>query len=658
MANVIDLAKYVARIELDESALDKGLDNADSKLKDKMGSISNFLKVSIAGGLVAVGTAIAGTIVSGVKATADLEEQLSKFQASTGSTVDEVEGIKDIAQELFKVNTDSMEDIIATSEALKQAMGLSVDEIGKYQQAFMDYAKTTSQNNADVVRAIDDIGDAWNLTTEEMVGSLDMMKLSSERFGTDIIGVQSALNSVAPAAKALGMGLEETNGIMNLLAASGLDAGASVTAFTYAAKTVKSPEEFRKMLADIQAISDPTERAQKAVELFGARAGVAMANVLDGTKNIDDFIVSMDEATGTVANASEAFDSNLNIQIELAKKMFSGLVQELGEKFMPIVNEILQWVTSNIPVIVGYIEDAINFIGTILNPFIELIKAVIGSFGDLNSSTDSNFSTIKETIMSIINAISDFIKAFVDFLKSLWDLLGEDLINNTKVIWENIMGVIKGALKILEGIFKVFSSFLKGDWNGLWEGLKLITSGATDIIKNTIQGFLNIVNTIWDAGWTLIKTVFEGIWNGIYNFIKNIVDSIKNTIFGVIDTVNNAIDKIKEWNIFKPVTHTFKTINESINKDISSYDVGTPFVSSDQLAFIHRGESIIPASMNPFNPANKNLNSSSQGNNFEFKFDSLIKVQGNMLKDILPSAENTAKQTLNWLDKELKKQGR
>ena len=51
-------------------------------------------------------------------------------------------------------------------------------------------------------------------------------------------------------------------------------------AFNYAARQVKSPEEFKKIIGDIQAINDPTERAQKAVELFGSRAGVALSMCL------------------------------------------------------------------------------------------------------------------------------------------------------------------------------------------------------------------------------------------------------------------------------------------------------------------------------------------------------------------------------------------
>ncbi len=46
---------------------------------------------------------------------------------------------------------------------------------------------------------------------------------------------------------------------------------------------------------------------------------------------------------------------------------------------------------------------------------------------------------------------------------------------------------------------------------------------------------------------------------------------------------------------------------------IYSFDVGTPFVDRDQLAYIHRGEMITPAANNPYNPANQGRGSGGSG---------------------------------------------
>lgn len=304
--SVIDLAEYRYKMTLDTGDYDKSMENVNTQtesMKSRLSGLGTFLKGAVVAGLAAVGVAVGATVVEGVKSAAELEEQLKKFQSATGATTKEVEDIHNLAKDLYKTNTDSMEDIVATSEAMVKQMGMTTDEVEKYQQAYMDYAKTTGQANTDVIGAIDDIGDAWGLTADESAKSLDMLKKSNEEYGTDISAVQGALSSVAPAAKALGLSLEETNGYMNLFAASGLDANQAITAFTYAAKQVESPEQFKQMVQEISAISDPTARAQKAVELFGSKAGVAMANV--DASQLNDFIITMDEASGTVTNASE-----------------------------------------------------------------------------------------------------------------------------------------------------------------------------------------------------------------------------------------------------------------------------------------------------------------------------------------------------------------
>ena len=675
--SVIDLATYSFNIELNDEKFSKGMKEAEQQaegFKSKLSGLTDFLKVSVVGGLAAVGTAIAGTIATGIKATADLDEQMSKFKASTGASVQDTEEIRRLAQELYKTNTDSMEDIIATAAELKKSMGLTTDEVKKYQQAYMDYAKTTGQANTDVVQAIDDISDAWGLTAEESAKSLDMLKKSNEEFGTDLVAVQNALKGVAPAAKALGLSFEEANGIMNLFASSGLDAGQAMTAFTYAAKQVKSPEEFKKLLADIQSIKDPTERAQKAVELFGARAGVAMANALDGTKNLQDFIVTMDSAAGTVSKASAEFDNNLNVQIELAKKQFTGLVQELGEKFMPVINEILKWVTANMPVIVGYVENAINFIGNILNPFIQIIKNIIATFSDAESSTNSSFGNIKQIITEVLSSVQQFIQAFIDVVKAFWDKWGADIVTFAQKYFNALKENVESVLNIIKGIFQFFTSLLKGDWEGAGKALVSIAENFWNLIKNTfnmaIEGIKLILKRAIDVFLNLGKSLMTGLWEGIkfiWNSITNWFSNAFNSIFKwlrglyqsffnigsslfqglwdglksiwqsisswISDTVSWIADKLMFWRKSQAEMSTSST-----DVKIPSYDVGTPFVPNDGLAFIHKGEMIVPAKYNPYN--SESIVSKEKilsGNNYYINIDKVETKDADSFVKLLPT---------------------
>jgi len=551
--DLIEIFKLFGSIFVDNSEANKNIDDTGKKSEglsgifSKLGDGAGKLGLAIGAGLAAAGAAVGAVVVQGVKATAELDEQLSQFQASTGATADEVEAVRKITQELYKVNTDSYEDIVATADALKKAMGMSVDEIEQYQQKYMDYAKTTGQANADVVGAIDDISDAWGLTLEESAKSMDMLKKSNAEYGTDLVGVQSALQNVAPAAKALGMSFEETNGYMNLFAASGLDASASVTAFSKAVKTVESPEQFKKMVDDIQAISDPTERAQKAIELFGSKAGISMANVLDGSVNLEEFIITMDEAAGTVDAASAAFDGNFNVQLELTKKMFMGLVQELGEKFMPALMMLLSWVQENIPPIIDIFANVINFIGGIIGELLPIFQGVFEAISSITTEfwnllfgifadNSSNISTsmlktwegIKNTLSAVWGFISDLAKQVFGALSSFWEENGEAIFQTLKTTWESI-----------------------------WEAIKFVW----DTISEVAETVFNALADFWDENGAKIFETFSSIWNSIWNVVQPIWD----TLSSVARTIFNALQVFWDtWgsNILTNFTIVFDTVKE------------------------------------------------------------------------------------------------
>ena len=640
----IDLGKYQLNLELNDSNFTSGMEKADQAtegFKGKLGGLTSFLKMSVVGGLAAVAVALGGIAVAGVKATAELDEQMSKFSASTGVVGEEAEKIRDIAKDLFKTNTDSMEDIVATSEALKQSMGLSVEEIGKFQQKYMDYAKTTGQNNADVVRAIDDIGDAWNLTAEDSANALDLLKLSSEQFGTDITSVQTALNQVAPSAKALGLSFEEANGYMNMFAAAGLDATSATTAFTYAAKQVKSPDEFKKLLSDIQSIEDPTLRAQKAVELFGSRAGVSLANVLDGSKNIDEFLVSMQEAEGTVNKASAAFDDNFNVQWTLAKKHISSITQGIGEQLMPTISKGLKLVTDNMPQITAAIEGTFKVVGGIIDFIGQAVSKVVEFFGTFKSENDSTFSGILATITEVLVAVQSFIMAFIGFVSGIWSKYGEDILSITQKYFEMVWKNIEFVLNIIKGVFDFFSGLFTGDWEKMGNALKDIIGNIWGLIANVFESALSIIkdilalagkvlldlgtaamNGLWNAFksiWDQITTWFSDILNGLFSWFeskfsgfKDIGSSMFNAMWEglkgvwtnisswISDTVSWLQDKLFFW-------RQSQTEMSSGGMDDYGYPIyhsGTPFVPSEWLALLARGEAVIPAAFNPWNPNN------------------------------------------------------
>lgn len=575
----INLAEYQYTLKLDDSQYTQSMTQAENTaegMKMKMSNVGDYLKTGLVAGLAAAGIAVAGFVKSGIENAADLETQMSKFQASTGATADEVAKVHEIAKELYKTNTDSMEDIVATSSAMMTQLGLTADEIGTLQQTIMDFAKTTGQSNTDVVASVDDIGDAWGMTAEQSVAYLDVIKRSSEEYGTDIAQVTTALSNCAPAAKALGLSFEETNGIMNLFAASGLDASQATTALTYAAKQVESPEAFRKMLSDIQAITDPTERAQAAVELFGSRAGVALANAFDDTKSLDDFVLSLDECAGAVANASAAFDNNFATQSELFKKQLSGIGIEIGETLLPILNKIMSFVSSNIPKISSIVNSTISAVSKTIKPVITLLGTLFDELSNGKDKTDSVFTSIAKIIKSVFNTITSVVRSFVALFSQMWDAWGKDLFKTAKTQFAYISNAIQSTLDVIQNVVKVFTSVLQGDWSGAFTALKKIASSGWEAIKNIFAAVVtpikNVLNTIISAITTWVSNMIAKAREAATNFLNNITNGIAALPSNVATTLTNALNNVVTWatNLAQKATSAASTFLLNIVYGISA----------------------------------------------------------------------------------------
>ena len=549
MGETITLANYAYKLDLDTMGFANGIKGAMSNfdgIKEKISGLTDMLGGSLKVGLIGAGIAVAGIAVEGVKSFASLQEEMSKFQAASGATDEEVSKVQDTAQRLFKTNTQSMEEIVNTATEMRVKMGANAEEIDSLEQKILTFSKTTGQSSKDVVDGVDDIGDAWGLTSDQSVAYLDILKKSNEEYGTDVASVTAALSKCAPAAKALGLTIDQTNGIMNLFAASGLDSSQAITALTYAAKTVKSPEEFKTMLADISAIKDPTERAQKAVELFGAKAGVAISNAFADGKTIDDFTLSMDQCTGVVDKAGEAYEHNLGAQLELAKKQFQGLTMDLGEVLMPAVTAILGALLKVLPVIEKIIGAAVQVIGTVIKPIGEGLKTMFSSFSTEGTKANSLLQSLVSAAQAAGNLIMTIVNGFISLFKAIWDKWGTNIISAAKKTWDDVMAVFSAVFDILTAVFQAFSDLFSGNWKAFGQDLLNIIKGVWDLIASVFKLAGQLLLDIGSAAFELIKTAVMAILTGMYDAMKALFTAIGEWFKGVWDGLVSTVSGFAE----------------------------------------------------------------------------------------------------------------
>ncbi|MEB8131557.1 phage tail tape measure protein [Mammaliicoccus sciuri] len=184
-----------------------------------------------------------------------------------------------------------------------------------------------------------------------------------------------------------------------------------------------------------------------------------------------------------------------------------------------------------------------NFATKVKTIFFQVVTAVknfavsIGS--QISAFWTKNGAEITQAVKTIGNVISTvfkFIWSYVikpimtliwNLMKLLWPAIKMLVIS----VWNNIKGVIQGALNIILGIVKVFSALLTGNWKGVWQGIVQILRGAVKLAWNLVQlWFVGKILSVVKVGLVALRGVVVKGWTFIRNFIGKTAQAIWNSV--------------------------------------------------------------------------------------------------------------------------------
>jgi SLT domain-containing protein len=190
---------------------------------------------------------------------------------------------------------------------------------------------------------------------------------------------------------------------------------------------------------------------------------------------------------------------------------------------------------------------------------------------DIVSFIKSKFAEIKKWWDTYGGQITQAVKNFWAVIAAVFKFIAPVLLFVIKSVWENIKGVISGAIKIIQGIILVFTGIFTGNWKTMWKGIKDILSGAVQGIWNLIQ-LIFIGRVIKGIGgfFVTLKTMFSGGWEGIIAGIKGFVSGADGWFWTFLDGAKSKfLDIIKAakeipGGIVKGLTSGAKAIGNAI----------------------------------------------------------------------------------------------
>lgn len=560
-----------ALLKIDEAG--KTIENIGNKISSVGEGLSKYVTAPIVG----IGAAAMASF-------SEVDSAVDGMITKTGAAGEELEKLQKTVE---NIATTIPTDFTTAANAVGE-VSTRFDDVGdQLEDLSTQFIRFSTLNNVDVVSAIDNVQAsmaAFGVPTEQASAVLDTLNAAAQQTGVDVNSLTAMLTANAGAMKEMGMDYDDAAFFMAELNKNGVDVSSTMTGLKTAWKTASAEGKSMKdalseMNSTIKNAKTDQEAYQKAIDLFGAKAGPAIAQaVRDGRLSLEDLNVTMDDFAGSV---EDTFDSTLDPvdQVTMAmnesKLIGADLASVAQEMLMPVletlrdkIHQLREWwgnlgeeqqqaiiKFAGIAAAIGPALIALGKLtsgvgkgvqtfarfGTKISTLVAQTQAGTGPLVALKTA----IAGISGPVLAVVAVVGVLVAAFVNLWKN-----NEEFRNKITATWDEIKSKVEefgaGIKAWFEEVgitFEGVTETLKKVWNGFCELLAPVFTGAFDMVKNALSTVLGVLTGLldvfigvftgnWDKAWQGIKGIASSVWNGIKGAISTTLDTIK----GVVNT--------------------------------------------------------------------------------------------------------------------------
>ncbi len=565
----MDALDLIAKIKMDISEYEEGLDKAKADAEKSGGGISGaFSKVAAVGGkvmagfakvtAVATGAAMAGVgalVKSSVEAYSEYEQlvggietlfgaggkSLQEYADSVGKTVEEAQGEYDKLLSSQKTMLDNASNAFRTA-------GLSANE----------YMNTAIGFSGALLKSVG--GDTEKAAEQTNMAITDMAD-QANKYGKSVQEISETYTSLARG---------NTQTLDNLF--GGMFAGTKAglqEMLTYA-------EDYRASLGETVSYS-----ADSYADIVSAIHDVSMATGVYGTTALE----ASTTIQGSLGMLRSAWD-NLVTGLGDKNADISALIGNVVDSLVGYTNEAGEEVNGFLDNILPVVENALSAIGTLVQELVpKALDIIPGLITDVlpkltEAATElvkGLVSALSDNMDTISSVISQVVEALVKLLPDIISLGGQIATTLGSAIMDNLDTILKAAGQILETLL-----------SGVSQNTEKLVSAAVTIIE-ALAGFISdnanlVISSVVSIAMALIQGVAENA-GLLISLGLDIIMAIAQAILDNIDVIIQAVPTIINGLIGGLVAHLPDMVNVWI-KLMDTLEIALPQIVDSILAVL------------------------------------------------------------------------
>lgn len=527
--------------------IDTKLNN--NEFKKGINELESIGKKGLKGLGVATGVAVAGLSALGgyaIKVGSDFEAGMSKVQAISGATQEEIDKLTEKAKEMGAKTKFSASESAEAFQYMAMA-GWKTEDMLNGIEGIMNLAAASGENLASVSDIVTDALTAFGLQAKDSAHFADVLAKASSSSNTNVGLMGATFKYVAPIAGSMKYSIEDTAVAIGLMANAGIKGEQAGTALrSMLTRLVKPPKEASDALNKLNISAKNSDGTMKPLSQTLKELRTKFSKLNDSQKaSYASSIAGTEAMSGMLAivNASDADFEKLTKEINNSE----GATKKMADTMNNNLKGATTIMKSNMESLGIAIYDkfkgpATKGIKSVTEALEKLTKST--SSGKLSRSLDKIAQSFGKLIEKGGNLIAKVLPKLIDGFAWILDHAG----TIAKVI-----GVVAGAM-IYFKTTAMLSDVIKSWQNAVLQlALYKTTAQGATIAQGVLNGAFSLGETVVAllTGKISLATVAQKLWNMAMsaNPVGIVVAGVLALIgvFGTLTyTTNNTEKKTKE----------------------------------------------------------------------------------------------------------------
>ena len=388
---------------------------------------------------VGIGAAIYGAsrlLGDAARISEEFEASQSNLAAILGKSKGEIVELTDDAKKYGATTAFTASQVTELQTELGK-LGFGMQQIKAATPAVLSLASATGTDLANAATIAAQTLNAFGLAAEDTPRIVDVIAKSANLSAFDIDTFSEAMSNAAPAAKAVGVEVEDAAALLSLLVDAGVPAS-------------KAGTDLRNIFIELEAkgmtmdeafgnIRNSTDKLTVATELFGQRSGTSGTIIADNIGKLEGLEEAYRGAGGSAAEMAKTQLDNLKGDKLILTSAWEGFVLSIEDGTGPI-SASLRTITQGFTDILGYITE--------LNKKGDILGESTGTGKGSGVRFDNNVEVYRD-------AVNKYLKANDQLAQSTnTDKLLSESQDKLRVILNSRGKTLEGALQFQETLRK------------------------------------------------------------------------------------------------------------------------------------------------------------------------------------------------------------